>query len=187
MFRGNLATRPFYNDRAVTAVIAAVAVLVALFTAFNVTRLVSLTSRRAAIQARIAQGRDEATRIRTEAAALQQGIDRASLAGLAGSAREANALIDQRTFSWTALFALLEKAMPMDVRLVAVSPRVEQGQFTVALTIVARDLPDIDTLIDALMETGAFHDVAPTETQGREDGTYSARIQGAYRAVGAQP
>jgi hypothetical protein len=37
------------------------------------------------------------------------------------------------------------------------------------------------------METGAFHDVAPTETQGRDDGTYSARIEGAYRAVGAQP
>jgi hypothetical protein len=187
MLRGNLATRPFYNDRAVTAVIAAVAVLVALFTAFNATRLLSLTSRRSAIQARIIQARDEAARIRAEAAALQQGIDRTSLARLAGSAREANALIDQRTFSWTSLFALLEKAMPMDVRLVAVSPRVEQGRLTVALTIIARDLPDVDALIDALMATGAFHDVAPTETQGRDDGTYSARIEGAYRPVGAQP
>jgi hypothetical protein len=187
MLRGNLATRPFYNDRAVTLAIAGVAALVTVLTIFNATELLSLTERRGAIQDRIERSRNEAARITAEAAALQQGIDRASLAQLAGSAREANVLIDERTFSWTALFGLLEQTMPMDVRLVSVSPRVDKGVMKVALDVVAREFADVSSFIDALGATGAFSDVAPTEQQGREDGTYSARIDGVYRPTEAHP
>jgi hypothetical protein len=187
MLRGNLATRPFYNDRAVTTAIVAAALLVAAFTLFNGTRLVSLTSRRASIESRTADSRTEAEHLRAQATAIQQGIDRASLARLAGSAREANTLIDRRTFSWTTLFSLLEKAMPMDVRLVSVSPQIERSTMTVVLAIVARDLPDIDVFIDALLDTGAFHDVSPAEKQGREDGTYTALVEGVYRPPSEAP
>lgn len=183
MLRGNLSTRPFYNDRAVNVAIAAAALLLLLFTIFNTTRVLSLTARRGDIQTRTATSRSEAAGLRAQAAEIQQGIDRASLTQLAGSAREANDLIDQRTFSWTTLFAWLEKAMPMDVRLVSVSPRTETGSLVVAMTIVARDLPDVDAFIDALLETGAFHDVTPTEKQGRDDGTFTALVEGAYRAA----
>lgn len=187
MLRGNLATRPFYNDRAITLAIAGVALLVAVWTAVNTIELMSLTRRRGTIQGRVEQYRAEAARISAEAAARQQGIDRASLTQLAGSAREANALIDERSFSWTTLLGLLEKVMPMDVRLVSVSPRVEKGVLLVTMTVVAREFSDVAAFIDALVETGAFSDVAPAEQQGRDDGTYAARIEGIYRPAGARP
>lgn len=187
MLRGNLSTRPFYNDRAVRLAIGAAALLLLLFTIFNTTRLLSVTARRGEIRARTAASRDEAARLRAQAATIQQGIDRASLTLLAGSAHEANDLIEQRTFSWTTLLAWLEKAMPMDVRLVSVSPRIDRGGLVVAMAIVARDLPDVDAFISALDETGVFSDVAPTEKQGREDGTFTALVEGAYQATAPPP
>ena len=132
MLRGNLSTRPFYNDRAVTLMIAGVAIVATLLTVYNSARLIELTRRRSAIHQRIATSEAQTTQLESETLALQQNIDRPSLTLLSTSAHEANRLIDDRTFSWSALFALLEQAMPMDVRLIAVSPRMERGQRIVA-------------------------------------------------------
>lgn len=70
--------------------------------------------------------------------------------------------------------------MPPGVRLTAISPRAERGEFRVALAVVARDLSDIDTFIDALLETGGFYDVAPIEQRANDDGTYQAVVQASY-------
>ena len=40
-----------------------------------------------------------------------QGVDQNALMTLAGSAREANALIEQRTFSWTTFLTYIESAI----------------------------------------------------------------------------
>jgi hypothetical protein len=183
MLRGNLSTRPFYNDRAVTLAIAGVALLVALMTAYNATRIVSLTGRRSAIQNRITISTQQAAQLRAQATTTQQGIDRASLLKLALSAREANELIGSRTFSWTELFGLLEHAMPMDVRLLSVSPRFEKGERVVTMDVAARTLPDISEFTDALAKTGAFQHPVAIEQQGRDDGTYAATIEGVYVPV----
>lgn len=180
MLKGNLSTRPFYNDRIVTVAIAAVAVLVVVISAVNISQLVRLSSERSAVRARLEADAREAARIRTEAEALQGQVDRVTLARLASSAREANQLIDQRTFSWTGLLGQLEDTLPPGVRLTAISPRAERGEFRVALAVVARDLSDIDTFIEALLETGGFYDVAPIEQRANDDGTYQAVVQASY-------
>ena len=69
--------------------------------------------------------------------------------------------IDQRTFSWTAFFGLIEKTLPLDARLVAVSPRVERGVFKIVMLVVARRLSDVQEFIEKLKATGAFYDVVP--------------------------
>jgi hypothetical protein len=180
MLRGNLSTRPFYNDRAVTLMIAGVAIVATLLTVYNSARLIELTRRRSAIHQRIATSEAQTTQLESETLALQQNIDRPSLTLLSTSAHEANRLIDDRTFSWSALFALLEQAMPMDVRLIAVSPRMERGQRIVALTVAARGWADTDELVDALAKTGAFRNPAARETQGHDDGTYWSVVEGVY-------
>ena len=43
--RTNLSTRPFYNERAVQAVLGLAAILIVIVTMFNMTRLWSLTGR----------------------------------------------------------------------------------------------------------------------------------------------
>jgi hypothetical protein len=180
MLKGNLSTRPFYNERLVSLLIATAAIVVGLLTIFNATRLVTLSAERRRLRTEIAAAEQETTRFRSAAVAAQASISGPTLERLAASAREANTLIDQRTFSWTAFFGLIEQTMPIDVRLVAVNPRVDQGAFRVVMTVVARSLGDIDGFVDALLTTGAFYDVAPTEQQTREDGALSATIEAAY-------
>lgn len=180
MLKGNLSTRPFYNDRLATVAIAVAAALVVVASVVNVTRLVSLSSERSEIRARLEADSREAARIRSEAEELQRRVDRVTLARLATSAREANQLIDQRTFSWTTLLAQLEETLPPGVRLTAISPQAQRGEFRVALAVVARGLDDVDAFVDALLETGGFYDVAPIEQRANDDGTYQAVVQASY-------
>jgi Tfp pilus assembly protein PilN len=190
MLKGNLSTRPFYNDRLVTVAIGVAAALVLVATVVNLTRLVSLSSERSEIRTRLEADTREAARIRSEAETLQGRVDRVTLTRLATSAREANQLIDQRTFSWTTLLGQLEETLPPDVRLTAISPRAERGVVRVSMAVVARDLDDVDTFIDALLETGGFYDVAPVEQRANDDGTFQAVVQASYmsrRSAGARP
>jgi Tfp pilus assembly protein PilN len=180
MLKGNISTRPFYNDRIVTMAIAVCVLVVLVVTVMNVRNLVSLSSERAAIRARLQADVSEAGRIRSEAEALQGRIDQGTLTRLADSVREANQLIDQRTFSWTSLLAHLEETLPSDVRLTSIAPRAARGDFQVAMAVVTRDLESIDTFMDALLDTGAFYDVAPVEQRANDDGTYVAVVQASY-------
>jgi Tfp pilus assembly protein PilN len=183
MLKGNISTRPFYNDRVVTVAIVVCVLMVLVVTALNVRNLLSLSSERAAIRARLQADVSEAARIRSEAEALQGRIDQVTLTRLADSAREANQLIDQRTFSWTGLLAHLEETLPPDVRLTSIAPRAGRGVFQVAMAVVTRDLDSIDTFMDALLDTGAFYDVAPIEQRANDDGTYQAVVQASYTSA----
>jgi len=181
VLKGNLSTRPFYNERLATLAIAAVALVAALLTAYNATELIRLSSERRATQSAIDRDHAEVARIRARAGALQQTVDRAQLARLAGSTREANDLIDQRTFSWTAFFKLIEKTLPIDARLVMVSPHAEKGTFRVTIDIVARTIADVATFRGAMRDSGAFYDVASPAQQPNDDGTISATIEATYQ------
>jgi len=185
MLRGNLATKPFYNERLATLAIIAAIALVTVLTAFNATRLFSLSAQRRALVTRIERDQTEAARIRTEASATDARADTATLDALARATAEANALIDQRTFSWTGFFTLIEKTLPADVRVVSVTPRVEQGTFRVAMTVVSRNLSNVASFSDALRSTGAFLDVAAIEQQRRTDGLYNATIEASYTSLGS--
>jgi hypothetical protein len=188
MLKGNLATRPFYNERIVGFALVAVVVLAVLLTALNAQRLAALTRERTALAGQIDQDRAEAARINGETQALQRSVDRATLRALAADTHEANDLIARRTFSWTAFFGLIERTLPIDVRLVAVSPRTDRGTFRIQMSIIARDFEHIDEFTSALLATGAFKDVVPLEQRPRpEDGTIAAQIEGLYYPLAAAP
>lgn len=180
MLRSNLSTRPFYNERLVSLAIALAALAGLALTAFNVTQIASLTRQRSVYARQIENDRNEAARIRTAAAAIQKSVDQRTLLVLKASTVEANGLIDQRTFSWTGFFELVETTLPFDVRLVAVSPRVEKGQFLITMVVIGRKLEDVQRFTDALQETGAFYDVGPSVQNLNEDGTLTATIQAGY-------
>lgn len=181
MLRTNLSTRPFYNARAVQAVLGGLAVLVLAVTLFNVVQFVRLSTQQRSLSASAVQAEQEAQRLTREAAVIRSRIDAKELAVVAGQAREANAIIDQRTFSWTSLLATFEATLPPDVRITAVSPRLEQsGTFVVDVQVEARRAEDLDTFVEALESSGAFHNVVPNETQTTEQGLLEAVITGAY-------
>ena len=184
--RTNLSTRPFYNERAVQTVIAVLALVVAIATVFNVWQLVSLTRRDRALVAEATQAEGRAAAVRQRIGQARAGLDRARLAAVSDAAREANAVIHGRTFSWTALFNRLETTLPPDVRIVSVSPNVDSNdRLVVSMAVEAREVPDIDQFIDALEATGTFDDVLARSEQENEDGLLEALIEGYYRPENA--
>ena len=180
MLKGNLSTRPFYNERLVGLVLAGLALVGLVLAAVNVTELLSLSQRRSELRAQVDRDRAEAGRIRREAEALSRSVNVQELRLLSASTREANQLIDERTFSWTAFFGHVEKTLPLDAYLMGVSPRIEKGLFKVRMLVVSRASTDVDTFIEALEGTGAFYDALQQVIQQNDDGTYSTELEASY-------
>lgn len=180
MLRGNLATRPFYNERIVTLLLALVAVVVLALTVTNVTRLLQLSSRRSELRAQIGADEAAAARIRQSAATVQKGVDRDALVTLAGSAREANALIDERTFSWTTLLTFIESAIPMGVHLTSITPEFKQGDIIITMMLVGKQAEEVIDFMTALSSTGRFYDVGATVVGATEEGYDRVTIKGWY-------
>ena len=180
MLKGNLATRPFYSERLANLAIGAVALAAVLLTIYNGGELIARSSERRELRARIERDRAETASVRASMTELQLTVDRATLSRLAASTGEANDVIGQRTFSWTEFFGLIERTLPIDVRLVTVSPRVERGVFKVSMSVVGRELADVSEFVDALLETGRFYDAATLDMQRREDGALNAKIEASY-------
>jgi hypothetical protein len=123
----------------------------------------------------------EAARLRAEAVRLRGRIDAKELAIVSADAREANAIIDRRAFSWTSLFTQFEQALPADVRITAVQPRREQdGTFAVNIGVQARRVEDVEAFIEALEARSPFREVLPVEEQTSDDGLIEAVIDGHY-------
>lgn len=184
MLTGNLATRPFYNERLVRgALIVALAVAV-LWAALNVITLVSLSQQSAMLSDRIRTEGLRASGARTEADTVRRGLNVADLKKVSGAATEANALIERRTFSWTGLFNQLETTLPADVRLVEVQPQTDDsGRLILSLTVVSRKIEDLDEFIRGLEATGAFSGVVSRSDEALDDGSIASTLQGYYTSA----
>ena len=181
MLKTNLSTRPFYNERRVHLAAAIVALIVIAFTAWNVTRLVTLSARRTELRTQIDRDEQQAASLRARAAELERSVDNATLHAVAGSAREANAVIDRRTFSWTTFFNRLEETLPPGVVLSSVTPLVENGQVVVRMVVSARRFEDVDEFMEKLESSGAFKNVLSVSDIVDDDGLHRATLEGTYR------
>jgi hypothetical protein len=181
MLRTNLSTRPFYNIRAVHAVLGACTAVVILLTMFNVISLVRLAANQRSLGARAVQAQTDATRLRADAARVRSQVDARELEVVSVAAREAKGIIDMRTFSWTDLLAQFEKTLPENVRITAIQPRVdEKGRFLIGIRVEAREVDDLETFLNELEKTGAFRNVLTTDEQATDDGLLEAVIEGVY-------
>lgn len=186
MLKGNLATRPFYNERLVRGVLIVALAAAVAWAAVNAATIVSLTQQSAMLAERAQSEGLRAAGARSEADAVRRGLDVVQLRAVSGAATEANALIQRRTFSWTGLFNQLEATLPSDVRLVEVQPQTDdQGRLLLSLTVVSRTIEDLDTFIRGLEGTGAFRGVVSRSDEALDDGTIESNLQGYYVAVAA--
>lgn len=188
VLRTNLSTRPFYNDRAVTAGMVLVGVLVLALAVYNVSEIVTLTGRNRELGQRVAAAEARAAELRTEARTIRQTIDASQIEGVQAAAQEANSLIEQRAFSWTNLFNRFEATLPADVRISAVQPQVDvDGRMLVSVTAISRRVEDLDAFIEQLEQTGAFRGILSRQEEVLEDGTLRSVIQGYYGAPPPPP
>ncbi|OFW09724.1 MAG: hypothetical protein A3H96_01280 [Acidobacteria bacterium RIFCSPLOWO2_02_FULL_67_36] len=180
MLRTNLSTRPFYNERLVHVLLAGAALVVLAITAFSVFRIVTLSRHNTELSRRMSREQSEAARYASEAVAIRRTIDRDELDAVAAAASEANSLIDQRTFSWTAFFNRIESTLPPDVMLTAVRPAVRDGETRVNMTVLGRRAEDIDEFMEKLEATGAFEEIVPAQQERTEEGLYRVLIESLY-------
>jgi len=180
MLRSNLATRPFYNERLVSMAIILATVGVVLLTAFNVSQIMSLSKERAVFKAAQEKDDKEAAVVSAGAQAVQRSVDSVRLVGLARQTREANDLIDQRTFSWTQFFGHVEQTLPLDARLIAVAPQVNRGEFVINMIVNGKREEDLEDFIDQLLGTGQFYDVSATSLRMNDDNTVNGTLVAHY-------
>jgi hypothetical protein len=180
VLRTNLSTRPFYNERGVHLAIAAFALVVTAITAGNVISVLGLSRQNTELSSRVNRDHDEAAQLSKMASEIRGRINQAELQRVVDAAREANALIDQRTFSWTAFFNRIESTLPPDVMLAAVRPTIDEGVTRVTMQVLARRVEDVDEFIEKLEATGAFDDVVPAQQDRTEDGLYRVAVESVY-------
>jgi hypothetical protein len=182
--RINLSTRPFYNDRAVHAVLILAAVAVLAFTIFNLWEVYVLSGRQAEVQARLARAESQTRQLREQAVAVRRAINPKELEATVAAAREANLLIERRVFSWTEVLNQFETTLPPTVRISSVRPRIERdGTMRVEVVVLARTVEAVDTFIENLEKRGAFSGVLSREEFVNEDGLIQASLEGRYRAA----
>jgi hypothetical protein len=185
MLRGNLSTRPFYNVRAIQVVLASLAVALGLLTVVTAWQFVALSAAQRELSARIGLDEGRAAQLRLEAQRVRGRIDAQVLESTVRATREANAVIDARTFSWTALFNVIERTIPGDVRLRSVTPSVDRGVLVVRLTVNARRVESVAVFLDRLEAAGAFAGMRSVEEQVVDDGTFNVVVEGRYLGPGA--
>ena len=181
MLKSNLSTRPFYNERRVHLAAVVIALIVVAFTAWNAVSLITLSARRAELRAGVQRDEQAAADLRQRAQVLEKSVDTRALSLVAASAREAKAIVDRRTFSWTAFFNRLEETLPPGVMLGSVTPRVERGEVEVTMVVIARRAEDVDTFMEQLEASGAFTGVLNIDETVDDAGLHRAALRGTYR------
>jgi len=188
MLRTNLSTRPFYNERLVRSVLALLGAIAIGLTLFNVYEILRLQGQSRDARTTMANNDAQARDLRQKAQAIRQSIDQVKLGAVQAKAREANALIDRRTFSWTQLLNYFETTLPPDVRVASVTPQLEQdGRRVLNITVISKRVEDLEAFMDALENTGAFSSVLPrSEASEDEGGGLRTQLQALYEPV-AEP
>jgi Tfp pilus assembly protein PilN len=181
VIRTNLATRPFYNERAVHLAILLLALIVVIASVFNVTRVIQLSRSDTRLGTQASRDEARAAELRAQAARLRASVDPRQIEVVSVEARKANDLIDRRTFSWTELFNRLETTLPDEVRITSVRPKVDSSGTTLTISVIARAVDDVSQFMDNLQKTGAFKSVgARIEEHMNEQGQLEAVFEAIY-------
>jgi Tfp pilus assembly protein PilN len=184
VIRTNLATRPFYNERAVGLWLLLVAVVVAAATLFNISSVIGYSRSDTELAMQASRDEARAADLRQQATRLRATVDPRQIEFASTEARQANDLIDRRTFSWTELFNRFEATLPDDVRLIAVRPKVDRRTGSIlTINVVGRTIEDVDKFMENLEATGVFSHTESKEERINEDGLLAAAIETTYVPV----
>ena len=188
MIRTNLSTRPFYNIAAVRLWLLVAGLVVLAATAFNVTQVLRYSNSNTELVTKAAADEASAAELRRTAQRLRASVDAAQVDAVSVDARQANELIDRRTFSWTELLNRFERTLPDDVRITAVHPEVDkERRIVLTVDVLARGVDDVNRFMENLDSTGAFEELRSIQEQTNDEGQIQSALQMVYRRDGAAP
>jgi len=174
----NLATRPFYNERAVHLLLACVGLVAVTVLVLCGARLVDLSRTHRALMLQAMAAERETVTVSTQTAGHERAVSANAREALSSAAAEVNRLIERRLFSWTAFFNVIEQTLPPDVMLTAVRPDTDDQGTSIDLAVIGRTVADIEEFIRRLEETGAFADVLARQGELNDEGMYRAQLRG---------
>ncbi len=181
MIRGNLATRPFYNEPAVYLWLFVAAIVVAAATLFNVAQMLRYSRSDTELARQASNDEARAAELRAEAGRLRATVDSKQIERASLEAQQANELIDRRTFSWTALWNEFEATLPPNVRITSFRPRIDPRRGNVVtISLVARGVDDVQLFMENLEKTGSFPEIVPPSERTNERGQLETVIETVY-------
>ena len=187
MIRTNLSTRPFYNERGVHLWLLVAALAVVAATIFNVSRVIGYSRSDTELAMEASRDEGRAADLRQQASRLRATVDPRQIEFASAEARQANDLIDRRTFSWTELFNRFESTLPDDVRIVAVRPKVDRRNGNIlTINVVGRTIEDVDKFMVNLEATGAFSQTLSKEERINDEGLLAASLETTYMPTTAK-
>lgn len=87
-----------------------------------------------------------------------------------------NSMIDARSFPWTKIFMDLEKTLPPGVRVVSISPRLENGRAEVTLEVGAQSDQSKIEFLKSMENSSTFSGMVVKEEQRHEETGASDKI-----------
>jgi hypothetical protein len=189
VIRTNLSTRPFYNERMVRLVLLGAGLVVLAATLFNVTRILQLSRQDTQLATQAASDEVRARDLLAAAARRRATVDPRALELASVDARQANDLIDRRTFSWTELVNVFEMTLPDDARITGVRPKIDPKRGTVVtITVMTKSVEDVYQFIDRLEASGAFTQLVRVSEQIEDSQQlWQAIVEGIYKSDTTRP
>ena len=181
MIRSNLSTRPFYNEGAVRSWLTVLAIVAVAATIFNVSRVLRYSRSDTELATQASRDEARAREVRATAAKLRASVDANQVDVASVEARQANDLIERRTFSWTELFNRLETTLPPEVRITSVRPSLDRERhIRLTTSVLARGVDDVNEFMERLEATGAFANLLSREERITESGQLVAVLECEY-------
>lgn len=183
--RLNLATSPLENHRRFLLGAVAAGVLALALLAVLSVRTYRNWRDNSAVRDETVQLQRELAAFRNQRRQLEDFFNTPEARRIRDRADFLNELIQQRSFPWTKIFMDLESRLPRGVRVMSISPRMENGSVQVNLTVGATSDESKVRFLQQLEESPEFSRVQPvSETRPKTEGdTLVLEIVAWYKSV----
>ena len=162
MQRPNLSSEPFANTRPIWVTALVLAVLSVAATTLTVAEYVGKRGEEHAAASRLQQLEARRATLASQVQALNGELSRVSWGSLAAETSSLGQVVAHRSLSWTLMLGDLERVLPWNVRLVSISPSLDNdGHVRLALRGVATDREAWLSLLARLFTDAHFSDPVP--------------------------
>ena len=158
--------------------LAALGVAIVAILALEIVRFAALSRAFGELTLAAEAAESETAAVATRTSRIEGEMPGDATAALVVAAEEVNRLIEQRLFSWTAFFNVIEQTLPAGVMLTAVRPDADEEGTSIDLAVIGRTVADIEEFIRRLEETGVFAGVLARQGELNEEGMYRAQLRG---------
>jgi Tfp pilus assembly protein PilN len=157
----NLSSRPFKPYRAANFGLLALLLILLAISAGQVLSYRQYSSLASASRQEEMEVRADTDQLSSQVQKLNEKMTSGNATVKLSEVEQLNRILLKKSFSWTRVFASLEKAMPENVRLLSLRPFLdEQGRIGLEMDIRGRSLADATAFLRTLEDSEIFSEVA---------------------------